>query len=177
MRLQQFITEGKKLSSPMIGYGIDPFDVKKLKDYLVSELTQENIRFEEIKDNHITISQILGTWDKDELVRATHSISTKIHLYPKKLSILRGKRVPKDFIVIEFHPADKFVQAVKDMGKEFYTMKFPKIVPHTSLFMVRRGTISDELMKSIADSAPSIPRITPIDVELWNAKHEKEYTK
>jgi hypothetical protein len=178
MRLNNWIlTEGKKMSNPMIGYGINPSDIKAMKNYLISELTQENIRFSEVKDNHVTISQILGTYNKDELVRMTQHIDPKLHLYPVGLKLLRGKKVPKDFIVIEFKPADKFIRAVREISDEFKTMKFPKITPHLSLFTVRRGAVSDELIKSLDDSKPRFGRFTPNEVQLWNAKHEKEYTK
>lgn len=176
MRFFDHINEGKKLSNPMIGYGVPESDIRSTKVYLIRELVQENIKYEEIKDNHVTISQILGIYEKDELVRMTNSIDEKVHLYPVGLRILRGKKVPKDFIVIEYKPAEKFVQAVRDISDEFKTMRFPKITPHVSLFMVKRGSISDELMKSLDESAPKLKRLSPTEIQLWNAKHEKEYS-
>lgn len=176
MRLNRYLTEAKKMDNPMIGYGIDASDIAKAKEYLISELTQENIKFQEIKDKHVTISQIIGRYDKDELVRMTNAIDEKVHLYPIGLKLLRGKKTPKDFIVIEYKPAEKFMKAVKEISDEFRTMKFPKVVPHVSLFMVRRGAISDKLMESLDESAPKLKRLSPSEIQLWNAKHEKEYT-
>lgn len=177
MRLSNYINEAKWLENPMIGFGIDPSAIKDVIKYIKDELLLENIKYQEINDNHLTISQILGKYDKADLVRATHSIDTKLTLHPVKIDILRGKRVPKDFIVIIYKPHSKFVQDVKGLSDEFKTMKFPDITPHISLFMVKRGAISDELMKSLSDGAPKLKAIKPTEVQLWNLKHEKEYIK
>lgn len=177
MRFGNFINEGKWLQNPMIGFGIKSSDISEVQKWLKSELIQENIKYQEGDENHLSIAQIHGKYEKDELVRATHSISTKLQLVPVGLDILRGKRVPKDFIVITYKPNKEFVKDVEKLGDEFDTMKFGTITPHVSLMMVKRGAISDELMKSLSESAPKLKTITPTEVQLWNIKHEKEYTK
>lgn len=176
MRFYNSLHEGKKLDNPMIGLGINPSDIRDVTKYVKSWLIRYDIPFEEVTDYHLTISQILGRYDKDELARAVHDIETDYTMNPVGLKILRGKRVPKDFIVIEYSPSNQFVQSVKDISSEFKTFQFAKgVTPHVSLFMVKQGEIDDRMMKEISGSAPTLKRVKPIDVQLWNARHEKEY--
>jgi len=175
MRLYDHLNEGKKLDNPMIGLGINSSDIRDISKYVKSWLIRYDIHFEEIKDYHLTISQILGRYDKDELARKIHDIEINYTMNPIGLKILRGKRVPKDFIVIAYSPADKFMRAVKEVSSEFKTFTFPKLEPHISLFMVDQGKVTEQMMRDISKSAPGLRRIKPIDVQLWNAKHEKEY--
>jgi len=174
-RLCQYITEGKKLIDPMIGLSVKSSDVKRISKYIESWLIRYDFPYDAITDYHLTISQIIGKYNKDKLVRAMHDIKTDYTMTPVGIKILRGKRVPKDFIVIEYSPVDTFIQSIRNVSDEFKTFKFPKIMPHISLFMVKQGVIDDKLLKELVDKAPKLKKIKPISVALWNTKHEKVY--
>ena len=178
MRLHNYLIEGKWMQHPMIGFGINPADLTGIKTYLKEQLIQENIRFKDLNDNHLTISQFFGQYDKADLVRATNSISTKLVFKGQRLDLFRGKRVKHDFIVASYKPNKKFVDDVEKLGDEFAgSIKWEMVIPHVSLFTVKRGTLSDKVMKSIADHAPKLKSLKPTEVQLWNQRHQKEYTK
>jgi hypothetical protein len=176
MRLKQYITEGKKLTDPMIGFGFNYSDIKDVVDYIESELIQENIRYQHPDDYHLSLAIIQGTYDKDELVRTAHSLKLDYKLKPVAIRILRGARVPKDFIVIEYKPNDRFVKEFMEISKEYNTIKFGRITPHISLFTVKKGVIPDSFIKSLNANITLKP-VKPTEVQIWNAKHEKEYVK
>ena len=176
MRLKQYIIEGKKLENPMIGFGFKYNDIKNVVDFIESELIQENIKYQHPDDYHLSLAQIQGTYDKDELVRTVHSLKLNYKLKPLNIKILRGKRVPKDFIVIEYKPNERFVKEFMDISKEYTTIKFGKIIPHISLFTVKKGIISDSFIKSL-NSSITLKSVKPTEVQIWNIKHEKEYIK
>jgi len=175
MRLKQYLTEGKKLNNPLIGYGFNINNIKNIKDYLESELIQENIKYGQPDEYHISIAQIQGSYEKDELVRITNSLDIDFSLTPVDIKILKGKKIPKDFIVIEYKPNIKFVDTFNDISKKVKTIKFNKILPHISLLMVKRNSISKELFKSLRESMPKLKKIKTTEIQLWNVKHEKEY--
>jgi hypothetical protein len=84
MRLKQYITEGKKMTDPLIGFGFNYSDIKNVVDYIESELIQENIRYQHPDDYHLTLAIIVGTYDKDELVRFfAKEALTRIENYKK----------------------------------------------------------------------------------------------
>jgi len=177
MRLQQFILqEGKKMTDPLIGFGFNYSDIKNVVDYIESELIQENIRYQHPDDYHLTLAIIVGTYDKDELVRSANSLKLDYRLKPVAIRILRGARVPKDFIVIEYRPNDRFVKEFMELSKEYNTVKFGKITPHISLFTVKKGIIPDAFIKSLNTNITLKP-VKPTEVQIWNDKHEKEYIK
>jgi len=179
MRLKNFILllEGKKLKNPMIGFGFKYSDIKNIVDYVESVLKKHKIKYYHPDDYHLSLAQILGNYDKDELVRKVNSIKPNYKLNPIKLKILRGKRVPKDFIVIEYKPNYKFVQDVDNIMKDYNTVRFGKIIPHVSLFMIDHNELSEKMIKEMNESAPKLKPITPIETQIWNAKHSIEYRK
>jgi len=176
MRLKQYMTEGKKLENPMIGFGFNYSDIKDVVDYIESELIQNDIRYQHPDEYHLSLAQIQGTYDKDELVRTANSLKLNYKLKPVGIKILRGKRVPRDFIVIEYKPNDRFVKEFMEISKDYNTIKFSKITPHISLFTVKRGILPDSFIKSL-NSSISLKPVRPTEVQIWNAKHEKEYVK
>ena len=177
MRLQQYINEGKKLTDPMIGFGFKYSDIKNIVDYIESELIQENIKYSIPDDYHLSLAMIQGTYDKDRLVRTANKLKLDYKLKPVGIKILRGKVVPKDFITIEYKPNDRFVNDFKNISKEYKTMKFSKIIPHISLVTVKHNSVPDGLIKSLIDNSPKLKPIIPTEVQIWNAKHQKEYIK
>jgi hypothetical protein len=63
-----------------------------------------------------------------------------------------------------------------EVSKEYNTIKFGKITPHISLFTVKKGIIPDSFIKSL-NSNITLKPVKPTEVQIWNAKHEKEYIK
>jgi 2'-5' RNA ligase len=178
MRFTNYLTEAKWMSHPMIGFGVNPADIKQTMDYIERELIHDNIKWKESENHHLTISQFFGKFDKADLIRATNSIETNLVFKPIKIDIFRGKRVKKDFIVIMYKANKKYVDDVEKLSDEFEgAIQWEHVIPHVSLFTVKRGAVSDELIKSISDHAPKLKPIKPTEVQLWNAKHQKEYVK
>lgn len=175
MKLKHYLTEKKKLENAMIGYGIDDHIINPVIKHIKSWLVRYDISFEEIKEKHLTAAQILGTYDKDMLVRLTNDIDMDYVLTPKKIKILRGQRTPKDYIVIEYSARNEFVNSVKRISNELKTFKFNKIIPHISLFVVDQNTVTDEFLEEMKNYIPSLKKIRPKEIQIWNDKHEKEY--
>jgi len=175
MRLNRFIHEGKKITNPMIGFGFKYADIKNTVEYIESKLTELNIKYQEPDDYHLSLAMLIGKYDKDELVRVTNDIKLDFKLTPVGIKVLRGKRVPKDFIVIEYKPNDKFVKDFRDIDAEYETFSFSKIIPHISLFTVNNNTISDKMMLSLKEGVPKMKKVTPTEVQIWDSKHEKVY--
>lgn len=177
MKFKDYIIEDKKLKNTMIGFGIDMNKLKKIYSYLESWLIRYKVDYIIQDMPHISIAQIPKIYSKDELVREINKISNNISFNPKRMAIFRGKRVKKDFIVLEYKPNKALIDNFKEISSRFETFKFEEIRPHVSLFIVKQGSISDDLFNDIKYNMPKLPKLEPIGVELWGGKFQKEYIK
>jgi len=174
-RFEQYLDEAKNMSNTMIGFGIEPNAFKRITSYIKSWLIRYKIDYEQVKEPHFSISQIVGTYSKDELIREIHKIDSNMNFKPKDLKIFRGKNIPKDFIVLEYKPNDKFVKAFKTLKGKYEVRDFGSIKPHISLFTIEPGAMTDELFDDLKFSLPKIPTVKPVKKALWNKKFKVEY--
>ena len=175
MKLQQYLIEGKHLKDPMIGFGVDDSLIRPTVKHIKSWLIRYDIPYEAITDYHLTIAQILGNYEKDMLVRLTNSIDIEFTLNPLCIKILKGKLTPKDYIVIEYHPATEFVKSAIEISKELEVVKFNRVIPHISLFSIPRDALSDQMFNDMMHVIAPLKKVTPTEVQLWNSLHLKEY--
>jgi len=175
MRLENYLIEVKNMSNTMIGFGIPKIKLKKLSDYIKSWLIRYEIDYDEIFAPHFTIAQITGKYEKGVLVREIHAIDKNMTFNPVGLRIFRGKTIPKDFIVLEYKPNDDFVKLFKDLQSKYEVKYFGSIKPHTSLFTIEQNALTDEMFKEMEYSLPKLPKLKPINKELFNKKFEVEY--
>lgn len=177
MKFKDYIEEGKKMKSTMIGFGINPSSFKRLYDYIESWLIRYKIDYKKETETHFTIAQIPGTYDKDDLIRKVHEISKNITFNPRGIALFRGQRVPKDFIVCEYKPNIAFIESLNKIAKDFEIFKFAAVKPHVSLFIIEQGVLSDKLFDDMKWSMPKLPKVKAKEVELWNAKFQREYVR
>ena len=176
MIYRKYLKEAKNMPTPMIGFGFDNSDIQETSNYVMRQLIEENIRYKYPDEYHLSVVLLKGRIRKDVLVRELDTMITNFRLTPVGLKILKGKVIKRDFVVIAYKPNDVFVNEVKRLQSKYPSVIFDKIIPHLSLFTVKRNVISDKLLKSISDNTP-FKRIKPKEVQIWNAKHAIEYTK
>lgn len=159
----------------MIGFGVNKHSFKQISDYIKSWLYRNDIKYEEIKSPHFSIAQIIGTYDKDDLVRYIYQIDDDISLNPKDIKIFRGRMVPNDFIVLEYKPHAKFVNAFKHIKSKYQVRDFGSVKPHISLFKIQPNVMSDILFADMKQGLPKMPIVKPESKELFNDKFEVEF--
>ncbi|MFW6129854.1 MAG: hypothetical protein ACOC56_01645 [Atribacterota bacterium] len=179
MRLEQYLVELKKIERTMIGFSVNQSKLSNVYDHIKEIMFNHHIdRYEIIDDPHISIAQIPGKVEKDKLIRAVHSISKNVEFVPKKLKILEGKRVPFDFITIEYKKNNKFINDFNKIAEEFEVIKFPGgNIPHVSLFKLNKGQVSKDFIETIEELKIKIPYLKPTKVVMYNQRFELEYKK
>ena len=173
MRYYNYITEKKWLKGTMMGFPIKPGSLKRVRDYIRSWLERYKVDFDEVMNPHFSIAQIVGNYEKPELIRKMNKIKD-ISFNSKDIKIFRGVQVPKDFIVLEYKPNLTFIKSVESVARNFDIRKFEDVRPHVSLFTVEQGKITDELLKDIKYSLPKLPKLKTKEIGLWNNKFEME---
>ncbi len=174
MRLQDYLTESKKLKGTMVGFGVNPSDLKKVSSYIKSWLIKHKIKYEQERKPHFTIAQIPKTYPKDELVRQLNKFDLNMKFNPKDLTVFYGQKVKKDFIVIEYKPNMKFLQYFNDIDNNFEITKFATVKPHVSLLTVEQGKLTGDVLNDIKNNLPKLPTLKPTEISLWNNKFKIE---
>ena len=177
MRLKKYIIETKKLEKTMIGFNVDDTSIKNISHLISNILLENNISYETITKPHISIAQITGKYEKDELVRIINKIP-KVSFNPKSLTKFYGPNIKKDFIVIEYRQNDKYLEIFKDIAHKFDVRLFVGgMKPHVSLFMVEEGKLTDSIFDEIKKVAKKLPKIKPRSVVLFNKKAQPEFVR
>jgi hypothetical protein len=176
MKLERYLTDGKKLEGTMIGYGIDEQPIKKLQKYISSWFIRHKVKHEIVDKPHISIAQIPERYEKDELVRTINTIKKGIIFDPKEVIILRGKDGKTNYIVIEYKVNFDFIDAFKKIDDNYAVRYFSSIKPHISLVTIK-GDIPDNIWYDIMYSMPPLPKVKAKEVELWNKDFEIEFKK
>lgn len=176
MRYLNYLIEKKWLEGTMIGFTIPPNQLKRIYDFIESWLKRYDIPYEKQADPHFTIAQIPGEYKKDELMRSLNALDMNIKFTPKGLTVFRGVKIKKDFIVLEYKPNAKFIEAFKDLATQYDVVKFPEIRPHASIFILKKNSLSKKMLKDIKYSLPPLPILQPVEIGLWNNKFEIEAT-
>lgn len=175
MRFEQYITEKKWLKGTMLGFTIDRNKLKRISDYIESWLIKHKIDYKKPKEQHFTIAMIPKNYPKDELVRELNNLSNlNIEFKPKDLQLFQGLSTPNDYIVLEYKPNFKFLESFNSVASKFDVKKFAGIRPHTSLFIIDKNSINQNLLKDIKFSMPKLPVLKSKEVGLWNNKFEME---
>jgi hypothetical protein len=175
MKFYNYITEKKWMKGTMLGFTIDPKSIKRISDYIESWLIKHKIDYTKPKHYHFTIAQIPKNYPKDELVRELNNLSNlDIKFNPKDLQLFQGLSTPKDYIVLEYKPNFKFLESFNSIASKFDIKKFAGIRPHTSIFIIDKNSIDQNLLKDIKFSMPKIPILKSKEVGLWNNKFEME---
>lgn len=176
MRFKEYLDEAKKLSNTMIGFGLDKGQLRKIYSYIKSWLESHDISYDEVKNPHFTIAMIPNVERKDELIRKMHKISKNITFKPKSVELFQGQRVPKDFIAVEYRRNKPFMDAFFEIAKDYVVNWFPGgVKPHTSLFVLDKGQMTQEMFDEMKNGMPSLPTLKPKELELWNRKFEIEF--
>jgi hypothetical protein len=142
MKFYNYLNE-KKLTGTMIGYSISPKSIKRVSDYITSFLDRYEIPYELNETPHISISQITGTYEKDDMVREMMKLDKTISMNIKELKIFHGPIAKKDFIALEFNNSNEFRNSVKTLNEKFPEFRsFPGgMLPHTSLVSCELNSI------------------------------------
>lgn len=177
MRYKIFL-EAKKLKGTMIGYGVKKNNLAKLYDYIGSWLDRFKIPYDKVEKPHFSIAMIPEEVNKDELIRKVQSISKGVTFNPKQISLFRGQRVPKDFIVVEYKPNKQFLDAFYEIAADYSVNWFPGgVKPHTSLFIIPKDKLPQRIFRDMMLSMPKLPKAKADKVELWNEKFQVEFSK
>ena len=175
MKFYQYITEKKWMKGTMLGFTIDPKDIKRISDYIESWLIRHKIKYDKPDHYHFTIAMIPEKYPKDDLVRKLNELKNlDIKFNPKDLQLFQGLNTPKDYIVLEYKPNMKFLKSFNEVADEFEVKRFPSIRPHTSLFIIDKNSIDQDMFKDIKFSMPKLPILKSKEVGLWNNKFEME---
>jgi len=178
MRLNRYIDEAKYMEKIMIGFDFSNNMFKKITNQIGDILKENSIQYEEIKDKHISVVQIIGKYPKDDIIREINSVR-KIKFNPKELSKIYGPFVKKDFIVIEYKTHDEYIHIFKDIADKYDIRLFiggPR--PHISLMKTEPKLIPDKLFNFIKENVDSVlPRILPSSISLFNKEARIDYTK
>lgn len=175
MRFKQYIIEKKWLKGTMLGFTINPNDIKRISNYIESWLKRFKIKYEKPEHYHFTIAMIPDKYPKDDLVRKLNDLKNlDIIFKPKDLQLFQGLNTPKDYIVLEYKPNMNFLKSFNEVADEFKVKRFSNIRPHTSLFIIEKNSIDQNMMKDMKFSMPKIPTLKSKEVGLWNNKFEME---
>lgn len=174
MKFYNYILEVKKLKGTMIGFGLNPTQLKRIYDYIESWLIKFKIDYEKVTHPHFTIAQIPGTYPKDELMRKINEFDLNIKFNPKDLTIFSGVNIKKDFIVLEYKPNIKFIEYLNSIEDKFEVRKFGAVQPHASIFTTEQGGLDGKILNDMKYSLPRLPVLRPTEIELWNNKFEIE---
>lgn len=177
MKFLNYLIEKKKLSSTMIGFGINDSDVKRQYDYIKDQLNKNKIRFDDVENKHISMAMIKEKVEKDELVRFINEISNKnLTFMFKDYTMLEGR--DWNFIVLEFKRSPQFLELFNKIDSKYDIVKFKdEIRPHSSLFKLKKGKLSFDMFNDIVKNAPKLKGVKPTKVELWNNKFDIEFIK
>lgn len=179
MKFYKYINE-KKLIGTMIGYSISPRSIKRVTEYITSFLDRNNIKYSLNETPHISVSQITGVYEKDEMVRAMMKLDKNISLNIKELKIFHGPIAKKDFIALEFNNSNEFRNSVKTLNEKFPEFRsFPGgMLPHTSLVSCELNSIDPYVWNDISKGFKNLKLVKKIKtdgISLFNNKFTPEF--
>jgi hypothetical protein len=175
MKFNKFLFKTKKMSKTMIGFKIDNIYFKKIENFMKNILNNKNIKYEDIKEKHITIAQITGKYDKDDLVRDVNIIKTNIIFKPKGIEIFKGINTNYDYIVLEYKTNTKFLNIYKRLSAKYNIKTFDK-GPRAHISILRIERDSNLSIKDLQQHI-KFPTVRPSSIELFNSSFEVEYEK
>lgn len=169
---QSFQMEAFKMSKTMIGFGFDGSKFNPLINHIKKILQEEDIwGFKDLTHQgiHMSIAQITGRYEKDELKREMDKISKNVTFRPKGLELFWGPVVKRQFVVVEYRNHEYFKEVYERLADKFEVRKFKGGVrPHVSILSSKGDEISKDLWEHIRATAPRPPKVKPIAIELFN---------
>lgn len=185
LKLQQNFSEVKKkhlkhnhcLSNVSISLDIDKENIIYLQNRLGPTLSKLKIKYQKIKNPHVSTAYLVGEYDYKYLVDTIKVLSNfQFKFKAVGLEILPGGTTNKDYIVLNLEPDESFLKALNFIEKESDIIKFSGgFKTHISLFCVEKGLVKEDslsnLKKIIEDKNLSLlhtMNIKPQSISLFN---------
>lgn len=177
MRLYTYLKEGKWMDKTMIGLSVNKNPLKPIYNHIEKIFKNKKIPYVKVEDPHITIAQLPGKHEKDQLKRELDKIGP-INFKIKELEKLYGYNIKRFFIVLLLKPNDKFIKVYNDIASRYTINKFPGgVKAHISLFSIEQGVgFNDNVFELIKETLPPLSfSIKTTHVDLYNNKFRVEY--
>lgn len=162
MLLQKRFAEVKKirlqkndiLSNVSISLDVDKENILYLQHRLGPILSKQGIKFNKIKNPHVSTAYLVGEYDYPYLVETMKMLSNfQFNFKAVGIEILHGVTTNKDYVVLRLNPDDNFLKALNYIEKESDIVKFTGgFKTHLSLFSVNKGIITEETIVKVEES-------------------------
>ena len=183
--LQKKFSEVKKkrilkqdcLSNVSISLDINKENIIYLQNRLGQVLSKLKIRYNKVKNPHVSTAYLLGEYDYQYLVETIRILSNfQFNFKAVGIEILPGATTNKDYIVLRLAPDENFVKALNYIEKESDIVKFSGgFKTHLSLFSVAKGLLTPEAIHNVEKmletqnlSLLHTMNITPQSISLFN---------
>ena len=177
MRYYNYLNEAKYLQKTMLGYHIDYNQIKSTSLYIKSFFDRYNVKYNINTNPHLTIAQMTGKYEKDEIVRTMSELPVGFTMKAKKVKMLYGQFVKKYFVTIEYNRSVEYIYAHNLIRERFKDVKtFPGgMIPHVSLFNMEEKDIDPYIWNEIDQRKINLPDISLNKIVLFNSKFLPEF--